>query len=306
MRKTVAVSTSSFGGFDSKPLDRLAAAGFEVRLNPHGRKLTSDELVELVGDSQGLVAGTEPITAAALEALPALRVISRCGVGVDNVDREACARLGKKLFNTPDAPVDAVAELALGLVLSLLRMTHVMDRDIRAGTWKKRMGSLLRGQRAGVVGFGRIGQRSGELMRCLGANIVYADLEEKEAGYAAERMQLDDLLREVDVLLVHVPGGDDSRGLLDAERLSLLKPTSVLVNLSRGGVVDEAALANALAGGRLAGAALDVFEHEPYSGELAELPNVILTPHVGSYAVQSRVQMEAEAVENLLVGLGLT
>jgi len=306
MKKAVAISTSSFGEFDNKPLEKLAMAGFEVHLNPHARKLTSDELVELVGNAQGLVAGTEPITASALEVLPALRVISRCGVGIDNVDQEACARLGKKLFNTPEALVDAVAELALGLVLSLLRNTHVMDRDIRTGKWKKRMGRLLRGQCAGVVGFGRIGQRSGELMHCLGADIVYADLEEKKPTYPARHMLLEDLLREVDILLLHVSGGEGASGLLGAERLKLLKPTSILINLSRGGVVDEAALAKALSSGRLAGAALDVFEEEPYSGELAALPNVILTPHVGSYAVQARVRMEAEAVDNLLMGLGLT
>ena len=300
----IAITTTSFVKFDEQPLLLLNDSGFDVVLNPYGRKLSGDEVVELAADAVGLIAGTEPLDRFVLEKLPKLKCISRCGVGMDNVDLETATQLNIKVFNTPFGPTLAVAELTVGLILDLLRKTTLMDREMRAGMWEKRMGNLLRGKRVGIIGFGRIGQKTGELLRAFGCEIGYYDklrirgLED----FRIKSMEMDELLRESDIVTVHVSGKYE-KPLLGANELGLMKKGTWLVNVARGGVVDEEALLNALKNGRLAGAALDVFEKEPYNGPFKELDNVILTPHIGSYAKEARVEMEMQAAKNLIEGL---
>ena len=304
MMQKITVTTTSFAKFDDQPLQLLKDSGFDVVLNPYGRKLSRDKVVELAADVVGLIAGTETLDKSALEKLPLLKVISRCGVGIDNVDLEAAAQLNVKVFNTPFGPTLAVAELTVGLILDLLRKVTLMDREMRAGVWKKRMGNLLNGKRVGVIGFGRIGQKTGELLTAFGCEIGYYDslriegLEELRIN----RMGLDELLRESDIVTVHVSGKYE-KPLLGAKEIDLMKKGTLLVNIARGGAIDEEALFKALKGGHLAGAALDVFKKEPYNGPLKELENVVLTPHVGSYAKEARVEMEMQAAKNLIEGL---
>ena len=239
-----------------------------------------------------------------LGKLPLLKVISRCGVGMDNVDLEVAAKLNIKVFNTPFGPTMAVAELTVGLILDLLRKTTLMDREIRAGIWKKHMGNLLCGKRVGIIGFGRIGQKTGELLRAFGCEIGYYDNVRIEGlkGSRAKRMEMDELLRKSDIITIHVSGKYD-KPLLGTKELEMMKKGTWLVNVARGGVVDEQALLYALKNGRLAGVAMDVFEKEPYNGPFKELDNVILTPHIGSYAKEARVEMEMQAAKNLIEGL---
>jgi D-3-phosphoglycerate dehydrogenase len=292
----VALSVSSFGAAGPEPLDELRSAGVEILENPHGRKLSEDEVAELVREADGVIAGTEPLTEAVMEQATRLRVISRVGVGMDNVDLAAAERRGIAVCNTPDAVTDAAAELALGGMLSTLRHLNEMDAELRAGRWTRKMGALLRGKTVGIVGLGRVGRRVGALLqpfevRLLGHDIVQVD------GWAGEQVSLGELLAEADVVTLHVSGGGR---LLGQNELAAMKPGAVLVNAARGGLVDEDALHEALSEGRLAGAYLDVFESEPYEGPLRELPNVLLTPHAGSYAREARALMEQEAVRNLL------
>jgi D-3-phosphoglycerate dehydrogenase len=302
----ITISTTSFAEFDDQPLRLLKDAGFEVVLNPYGRKLSGDEVVELVADSVGLVAGTEPLDKNVLGKLPLLKVLSRCGVGMDNVDLEAAEQLKIKVFNTPFGPTLAVAELTVGLTLDLLRKTTLMDRELRAGIWKKHMGNLLCGKRVGIIGFGRIGQKTAELFRALGCEIGYYDSVRIEGleDLRIKRLELNELLRESDIVTIHVSGKYE-KPLLGAEELEMMKKGAWLVNVARGGAVDEKALLNALKNGHLAGAALDVFEKEPYDGPFKELGNVILTPHIGSYAKEARVEMEMQAAKNLIKGLAI-
>ncbi len=301
MRGKVFISTTSFGKPDSKPLDMLKAAGLEVSFNPHGRKLSREEVIELAADSEGLIAGTEPLDAEVLTRLKHLRVISRCGVGMDNIDLEAAKRLEIKVCSIPNSPAIAVAELTVGLILALLRHILSMNRDIRAGKWQKRMGNLLQGKKVGIIGFGRIGQKVAELVLGLGAQVIYCDPAVSKTGYAS--MSLDKLLSQSDIVSLHVSRGGNDAPLLSYEELRRMKKGSWLINCARGGVVDETALFQVLQEGWLSGAAVDVFEEEPYAGSLAELDNVILTPHIGSYAIESRVEMEVQAVKNLIEGL---
>jgi D-3-phosphoglycerate dehydrogenase len=274
--------------------------GYEVILNPHGRKVKPAELIELAKDAVGLIAGTESIIEEVLAKLPSLKVISRCGVGIDNVDLDATKRLGVRVFNTPGAPTLAVAELTVGLILDLLRKVSQMDRAMRNKQWQKRMGSLLYGKKIGIKGFGRVGKKVAELLSPFGCELAYADPFVEDGLLGLNRLSLEDLLGWADIITIHV---SVSEKLIEEREFGLMKKGAYIINTSRGGVIDELILYEYLKNGQLSGAALDVFEQEPYTGSLKELDNVILTPHIGSYAKEARVNMELQAVKNLLEGL---
>ena len=298
--KKITITTTSFGNYDGSLLGGCQEKGLEVVLNPHGRKVKSEELIDLAKDSIGLIAGTEDITKELLLKLPDLRVISRCGVGTDNIDLEAAKNLDIKIFNTPGAPTLAVAELTVGLILNLLRKVSLMHRELRNSQWHKRMGNLLYGKKVGLKGFGRVGKKVAELLKPFGCEIAYSDPFVEDELSGLRRLCLEDLLAWVDILTIHV---SVSERLIGEREFQLMKKGAWLVNTSRGGVVDEHVLYDYLKNGYLSGAALDVLEDEPYSGPLKELDNIIITPHIGSYAKESRLEMERQAVENLLEGL---
>jgi len=300
----IVITTTSFAKFDNQPLQLLNNSGYEAVLNPYGRKLTGDEVVELAADAAGLIAGTESLDRSVLENLPCVRIISRCGVGMDNIDLGAAAELNIKVVNTPFGPTLAVAELAVGLILDLLRKSTRMDREMRACVWKKRMGNLLNGKKVGIIGFGRIGKKTAELLMAFGCKLSYYD-NARIQGYKdlrIEKLGLYDLLRTSDIITIHVSGKYE-KPLLGYRELEMMKEGAWIVNVARGGVVDEKALFSALQDGHLAGAALDVFEKEPYNGPLKKLENIILTPHIGSYAKEARIEMEIQAAKNLIEGL---
>ena len=297
----IAVTTSSFGRHDEAPLALLRQAGLDVLLNPHGRALTADEATAMLADCVGVVAGTEPLSRAVLTALPGLKAISRVGVGLDNIDLACAAELGIAVRSTPDGPTRAVAELTVAVILDLLRQVSGMDRDLRRGVWSKRMGRLLLGRRVGIVGLGRIGRAVAELLSALGAEIAYADPQAAAAPW--RRLEFPALLAWSEILTLHCAKQPTPGALLGPAELDLLPSGAWVVNLARGGLIDEAALAERLAQGRLGGAALDVFAREPYSGPLAALDNVVLTPHAASYALEGRVRMELDAARNLLDAL---
>ena len=286
-------------------MDPLEKKGIQYVLNPYGRKLTQEEVVEVAKGAEGIIAGTEPLNEWILDRLSELRVISRCGVGMDNVDLVAAENRGIKVFNTPYGPMLPVAELTVGLILDLLRKVTQMDRELRAGTWKKRMGNLLHGKRIGIIGFGRIGQKVAELLLPFGVEINYCDACEVSCWLSCSPQELEDLFSWADIIALHVSTQSENGPIIGPEELRQMKKGAWLVNMARGGVVDEDALYDALKEGLLAGAAVDVFDTEPYNGPLGQLDNVIITPHIGSYALEARVAMEATSIENLLKGLEL-
>jgi D-3-phosphoglycerate dehydrogenase / 2-oxoglutarate reductase len=297
----VAISTSSFGTESTAPLERLAAAGFEVRANPHGRALTTDEARAHLAGVIGVVAGTEKLTGELLRELPQLKCISRVGVGMDSIDHAAAAERGIAVVNTPEAHVDAVAELALGGLLAMLRKIPQSDASIRGGKFAKPMGGLLRGKTVGLVGYGRVARAFAALLAPFECPIVAHDLT---PAPNVRQMSLDAILPACDVVSLHLPYSKGAHNLIGAAQLARMKPDAILVNTARGGLVDEAALVAHLQANPRAGAYLDCFEKEPYQGPLAQLPNVVVTAHIGSYAREARVRMETEAVENLLRALG--
>jgi D-3-phosphoglycerate dehydrogenase len=301
MMRTIAITTSSFAKYDDDALQRLKEAGYTWKLNAFGRKLTEDEAIELLQDCVGVVAGTEQLSARVMEALPHLKIISRCGVGMDNVDLQAAADRGIQVCNTPYGPTLAVAELTLGLALDLLRHVTRMDRELRRGEWKKRMGYNLAGKRMGIIGFGRIGRAVADVFSHMSVEVAFCDPQVQIEDY--KRMELHDLLAWADIISLHCSKTSSECYLIGEPELGIMPEGSWLINCSRGGTVDEEALGRALETGRLAGAALDVFENEPYQGPLKDLDNVILTPHIGSYAQESRCRMELDAVLNLVNAL---
>ncbi len=300
MSKTMAITTS---GFDmANPLlQDLSESGWSIVRNPHGRKMTEDEVSDLLQTSgaEAMIAGVEPLTRQVFQANPQLRVISRCGSGLDSVDAAAADEANVTVLRTPEAPAEAVAELTISLGIAVLRRIGEADRLIRSGEWHALMGRSYGRSRVGIVGLGHVGSRVAAVSAVLGAEVGYTDHYVDSAAY--ERFEsVTDLAKWADVLTLHLPHDEDTHHTVNADVLDALGYGGVVVNTARGGLVDEDALYNALHDGRIAGAALDVFESEPYSGPLATLPNVMMTCHMGSYARQVRAAMESEALANAL------
>lgn len=303
----VAISTGSFGRESPRPLELLRAAGFEIRPNASGRTLTSDEAKEHLQGVVGLVAGTEKLTREVLAANPQLRCISRVGVGIDGVDLAAAKELGITVVNTPEAHVDAVAELTLAGLFAALRQIPKSDASIRGGAFEKPMGRLLRGKSVGFIGFGRVARALAKLLAPFEGERWAYDPQQDEAGAQALGVRygsLDEVLAASDIISLHLPYSKAAHNLIGAGELAKMKDEAILVNTARGGLVDEAALLAHLQSKPKAAAYLDCFEKEPYQGPLAQAKNAVLTAHIGSYAREARIRMEVEAVENLLANLG--
>lgn len=305
MRK-VLTSPSSMGQCGSEPFDLLRENGYEIINNPYGRKLTEEEVIEIAKDCVGIVAGVEPLTARVMDALPQLKCISRVGVGMDSVDLEYAKQKGIIVVNTPDGPTRGVAELTLAMTLSLLRRIPQADAALHQRKWKKQIGNLFLGKTVGVIGMGRIGKMVAEMFRALGNPVIgydpFANRDWAKA-HGVEIRSFEEVLEQSDILTLHIPGNKDKSPVLTLAELNKIKKGAFLINISRGGVVDEDALFTALKYGPLAGAAIDVYTKEPYNGPLCDLENIIMTPHLGSYAKEGKLQMEIDACQNLINAL---
>jgi len=298
------ISTSSFDTDNNPAIQRLIQAGLQLVTNPYGRRLTEDEAGSLLQDDViGMVAGVEPLTARVIQSAEHLKVISRCGTGMDSVDLEAAKNQGIAVYNTPEAPAQAVAELTLGLMLAGLRKIPQTDKQIRSGEWPRTQGGLLAAQTVGLIGLGHIGKRVAKLCQAFEANVIAYDPYIDQAPAEITLIPLAQLLETADIVSLHTPYSSELHHLIDAQAFTRMKPGALLINAARGGLVDEQALKAALDSGKLGGAALDAFEQEPYQGPLLECSNLILSSHVGSLAREARQRMELEAAENLLNGL---
>jgi len=298
------ISTSSFDVDNNPHLRHLVKAGMNIVGNSFKRKLTEDEIIELLGqDTVGMIAGIEPLTERVFMSAKGLKTISRCGAGLDNVDLTAAKRQDITVFNTPEAPAQAVAELTMGLILAALRRICQVDQLLRANKWSRMQGQLLAAQLVGIIGLGHIGRRVAKLCQAFDARVVAHDPYIDPTSHGVESVPLKKLLAEADVISLHLPYGADTHHLLDAKAFACMKPGSIIINAARGGLIDEIALDEALISGHLGMAALDVFEQEPYHGPLIKNDKIILTSHIGSLARESRMRMEIEAAENLLEGL---
>ena len=304
----ILISPSSFGQCGDEPIRLLKENGLDIINNPFGRKLNEDEVMQLGKDVVGIVAGVESLNKRVIDNLSKLKCISRVGVGMDSVDLEYAKEKGIKVVNTPDGPTRPVAELTIALTMSLLRRIYLADSNIKKNIWKKEIGYLILNKTVGIYGFGRIGKVTAKLFQGLGASVKAFDLcpdYEYAAKNNIEVVNSAGLFEQSDIITVHIPGKKDNTPVITEKELKLMKKSAFLINISRGGVVSEGALYTALKEKQIAGAACDVFEKEPYSGNLIELDNILLTPHLGSYAEEAKLKMEIDAVKNLIENLAL-
>ncbi len=303
--KVVAIGPSSFAEEEDAPLRLLQQAGVEVKPNPYGRRLTEPEIIEHLKGVDGLLAGLEPLNRAVLaSAAPRLKALARVGIGMTNVDLDAARELGVLVSNTPDGPVNAVAEMTLAALLALGRKLILSNNALHEGGWKKLIGTGLSGTPVLLIGYGRIGRRVGELLHAFGAEVLVYDpgLEAGPPPGVRRMATLEDGLRAAEVISLHASGEEC---LLGAREFACMRDGVLLLNSARGGLVDEESLLTALDMGKVGGVWFDAFWQEPYKGRLIEYPQALLTPHVGTYTRQCRLDMECAAVKNLLRDLGI-
>jgi glyoxylate reductase len=293
-------------------VEPLEERGFEVRSG--GLDATRERLLELVPGASALIADPAvPVEGELLDAAgEGLKVSANFAVGYDNVDLEACRERGVIVTNTPDVLTQATAELALALTLAAGRRMSDAERDLREGRWQgwdpaAYRGLELRGSTVGVIGMGRIGGRYAELVAALGAEVLYTSRRPKpdaENAIGATRVELLELLERSDVVSVHAPASEETHRLIGSDELDLLGPDGVLINTSRGPLVDADAVAAALKDGRLGAAGLDVYEGEPnVPPSLLDAPRAVLLPHIGSATVPSRDGMASTAARNAIAVL---
>lgn len=308
MTWTVLSSSPSFGRFSEAPLDLLREAGCEVVLLPCGDQAA---LAAALPTANAWIAGFEPVDASTLAGLTGIRVVAKCGAGLDNFDLDYLGGRSITTVSVPGGNSSAVAEYAIGQLLALCRGIAVNDRSLRAGSWGPNVGRGLDGRTLGVVGFGRIGQRVAALAAAFGMRVTAADPvmdDETIRAHGAEPTTLDDLLRDADAVSLHVPLTDGTRHLIGPRELGLLPSHAVLVNCSRGGVLDEVALVEALTDGALAGAALDVFAQEPLPADspLLAAPNLLLSSHTAGYSDTALAAVTLECATKVLAALEAT
>ncbi|MFW6145698.1 MAG: 2-hydroxyacid dehydrogenase [Planctomycetota bacterium] len=290
---------------------RLLRERTVLTMNAEDRPATRDELLAGVRDAEGLLCMlSDTLDAAVMDAAPSLKGVANYAVGYNNIDLAAAAERGIVVTNTPGVLTDATADLAFALLLAASRRIVEGDALVRSGRWRgwgpvQLLGADLAGATLGIVGAGRIGRAVARRARGFDMHVLYWNRHrlaaDDETVLGVHFAELDDLLSRSDVVSLHVALAAETRHLIDAARLGRMKPTAVLVNTARGAVVDEAALARALADGTIAAAGLDVYEHEPrVEPTLLTLPNVVLAPHLGSAAIGTRTRMGVMAVENVL------
>jgi phosphoglycerate dehydrogenase-like enzyme len=284
----------------------LTAAGCVMRVAPKRGLRSPDELLALCADAAGAIVSTDPFTADVLRASPGLQVIARVGVGVDSIDVTVATELGVAIATTPGANEDTVADHAIALMLALLRRIPENDAGVRRGDWNRtgvHTPRLLTGCTVGLIGYGNIGRRVARRLAGFDVELLVAD--PAMSGSASPRaVELSELLSTADIVSLHTPLLPATRHLIDEEALRRMRPHAVLINTSRGEVVDEGALFRALRDGVIAGAALDVFEVEPpHDSPLMDLPNVVVSPHVGGISTASLAEMTRRATESVIAVL---
>ena len=301
-KKKILITTIPFSNINPAPLNLLdSTPNIEYVINPIGRKLQEEELLDLIPDFDIIIAGTEPITRKVLENAKKLKMISRVGIGLDNVDLIAAKELGIKVSYTPDAPAPAVAELTVGQMINILRRLPLVDRKLRSGIWQRIHGERLSNMIVGIIGTGRVGSRVlKHLQGFHPKGILVNDLKPDRnlyEMYNADFVEKEKIYKEADLITLHVPLTKLTYNLITKDEIGLMKRNCSLINTSRGGIINENDLYNALSKNRIAAAAIDVFENEPYSGKLIELDNCFLTCHMGSMTNDCRSAMEILATE---------
>ncbi len=305
MKKKVVVTSRSFLRTEGPHRYILSEKGYRVVESRRDRPLRAAELAELITDATAAILDIDEANADVIRCADRLEVISRFGVGVDNIDLEAATKRGIVVTNTPGANSVSVADLTVGLVLALARHIPHHDRMVKRGGWTRRQGVELSGATIGLIGMGRVGREVARRAAGFGMRVLYHDVVPPPRDFTREiqasACALEDLLSRSDIVSLHVPLTDKTRNLIDREALERMKSSALLINTARGDLLDEKVLYECLAEGRLAGAACDVFSQEPPGAvPLLELDNFIATPHTGGFTRQASLRMGKIAVDNVL------
>ncbi|QWE27011.1 NAD(P)-dependent oxidoreductase [Polynucleobacter sp. AP-Ainpum-60-G11] len=298
----ILITTAPFGKENITPIQLLDKENAKYFINPYGRKLSEKELIDLVPEFDIIIAGTEKIGIDVFNAARSLKLISRVGVGLDGIDLVAAKKNNVLISYTPDAPAPAVAELTLGLTYSLIRNIHMANVDMHRSLWKRYFGKRLCDCKIGIIGVGRIGNKVANLYAANGAQtILLNDLKvDQDKFNKFQWVDKEIIYKDADIITLHLPYTNITKDLIGAKELSMMKPEAVIINTARGGIINENALIQALKDKMIHGAAIDVFENEPYVGELSQLDNCILTAHMGSMSKDCRAKMEIEATEEAI------
>jgi D-3-phosphoglycerate dehydrogenase len=309
----VLITTVPFGEKNREPLNALESHNIEYLINPLNKKLTEDELLSLVADFDVIIAGTEQISDRIMEKASNLKMISRVGIGLDSVDLLAAEKRNIKISYTPDAPAPAVAELTVGMMLTLLRSVHVSNSQMHLGEWYRFFGRRLSEVTIGIIGIGRIGQGVLEHLKGFkNPRILVNDTSVKDDignKFNVEWSSKEEIYKQSDIVSLHLPLTGKTKDMIQKKHLLSMKTDAIIINTSRGGIINESDLYEVMQSGHLSGAAIDVFNNEPYSGDLKKIERCLLTAHMGSMSVDCRTRMEIEATEEairFLTGKALT
>lgn len=303
MKNKIFVALSTYSKSGDEPAILLKKSKISYYINPLGRRITAKEILEMGSNATGIIAGLEPYTKGVLSNLPHLKCISRVGVGIDNIDQEFAISRGIEIRNTPNVVIQPVAELVLAMIFDLLRKTTLHTGLIKSKKWERHVGNLLYGKTVGILGTGKIGKRTSEMLIMLGANVIAHDLypdnkwaESNQVKYSSYKT----LLKESDIISIHISSTENEKPLINKKEIKQMKTGVIIINTSRGKFIDEQALFEGLEIKKIGGVGLDVYINEPYSGNLIQFENIVLTPHVATLTKESRNEMELEATQNLL------
>ena len=300
----VFITTIPFGDKNKLPLEMFDTCGIEYLINPLGRKPTENELIEMISDFDVVIAGTESISKKVIDRSNKLKMISRVGIGLNSVDLIAAKGRDIKVSYTPDAPAPAVAEFTMGLILSLLRSTHVSNAQLHKGEWKRIFGRRLSEITLGLIGIGKIGSYVIRHTKPFGTpRLLVNDIDssyQANLDFKLEWVSKEKIYKEADVICLHLPLTKHTLNMIRKKELLSMKKDASIINVSRGGIINEQDLYEVMKSGHLSGAAIDVFETEPYYGKLTEIERCILTPHMASMSIDCRSRMEIEATEEVV------
>jgi len=308
LKKDILISSRSFGKVDSEAVNLLKEEEVNVISNKTGKKLTEEQILNYIYNNNivGIVAGTEKISKKIIDSAKNLSVISRYGVGINNIDQKCAKKKGILVFNTPKSPSISVAELTLALILNLNKKITLLDKRLKNQNWEPELGHLLSNKTIGIIGLGRIGKKLVEFLSPFEVNTLVYDIKPNDifiSKWKLKKVSFKTLIKESDIISVHIPLSKKTKYLIDKKEISLMKKNAILINTSRGGIINEDALYNALKNKKIYGAAIDAFENEPNVGRLINLDNIILTPHIGTFTAETRKEMEIESINNLIYGL---
>lgn len=293
----VVVGASSFSDSSDKAISLLLEKGIEVVKNPYKRRMTEEEIIRHLTGADGLLAGLEPLNENVFSQVPQLKAIARIGIGMDNVDIKAAEKYGIKVSNTPDGPTNAVAEMTLTVLLSILHNVVSANDDVHNGVWQKRIGRSISSMKILIIGYGHIGRAVAGLFENMGAQVLIYDKYNIESS----TVTLEDGLAQADVISLHASGRDL---ILGREEIDKISDGAIILNSARGALVDEDALYDALQSDKISAFWGDALWQEPYNGKICQCDSAILTPHICTYTEECRESMEIQAVENILKDLG--